>query len=340
MKRQLILITIIFLTQNVFAQNISPYYPAPFFSSTLNKYECQFTYFDLNFVSLNIQDFMSRKFAMSQDGSQSKYNLKEGKGTISNVYIDQISINREPRKIKITYTIFPIEKEFVIKSVKITGNADVVLKFYVYFWSTTLNFDDVSKKEAVSNRYFQDRISYSYNNGNSYIQINNTTVKDDKNFIDNFIIKKTKYNKEKIEAEKKEEILKQEKIKEKEIKLEKLKIKKEKEKQEEEKQQEEKELAYEEKLNTKNLQFSYKVIKTKKKVKIELIDTYQSDKYATETDIEQKLKEFLSDKNKGTYTIRVNYTTIYDKLTDTELKVKNYQKPKSALDIIREISPY
>jgi hypothetical protein len=268
---------------------------------------------------------MSYKFGMTLNDEKIKYELKDGKGNITYAFIDKIAINSKPKELFFKFKVFTIEKELVIEKLKITGNENSVLKFYVSFWTTTLNFDDVKKKEIVSNNIWQDRISYSFNRGKSFIEIENTTVKSNEAFITKYQKSKNEFlQKEKINAEKEEEY---------------KKIRIAEEKVREEKQNEkikQRKIEQEKNRNTKITRFEYNVIKKKSKLKYKKKDTYFKDEISKQINLQEKFSEFLADKEKGTYLIVVKYIEIYNKLEKTEFKVKKYIKQKGIFDIAKE----
>ena len=156
MKKLTLLITL-FIFSNLFAQG--------------NNYETQITYKDLNHVSTKIEAFLNDNYTMQIDDTN--FNLKDGTGEITQIYKEQIAINKNVKAIKVTYNVFTLKNEFIIKEASITGSNEIVIGFYISFWNTNLNFDDIKDKEIASNRYFQDRISLS----NSTIKITNTSIK-------------------------------------------------------------------------------------------------------------------------------------------------------------------
>jgi hypothetical protein len=166
--KTLTLLISLFLFSNVIAQNISPYQGKMVFS---NKYETQITYVDLNHVSIKIQSFLSDKLDMQLDDT--KYNLTDGVGEIISIYTEGIAINREPKSIRIIYNVFGIGHDFVIKEATISGDIDIVIRFFVRFWKTTLSFDNLKNGEIASYRFLQDKISFSDN----VIKITNTAIK-------------------------------------------------------------------------------------------------------------------------------------------------------------------
>lgn len=311
-------ILLLFITVNSFAQKISPYFPDPFLTSSSNKYQTQISYFDLNFVTLKLQDYMSYKFLMTLNDEKTKYELNEGKGDITFAFIDKMAINKKPRELFFKYSVFPLEKELVITELKITGDTDTVLRFYIDFWTTTLNFDDVSKTETVSNRLFQDRISYSYNNGNSYVTVKNTTIENPEEFI-------TEYEAKKVEFDKNEKI----RIAQKEI-----------EEKERAKRLEEEQKIKEKERNTQITKVKYQVIKKKRNLKFEKTNKYFPDKHSEEANLKSRFNEFLAEKEKGTYIIEVQYKLVYKELTDINFEIISYTKPKGILDVVGETIKY
>lgn len=304
MKNTLPILLLILIGGNIYGQSISPYFPSRYISATSNEYETQITYFDLNFVNLKLQDYLSYQFGMTLNSEKAKYELKNGKGFITSAFVDKISMNRNPRELFFKFNVFPMGKEFVIKDLKITGTTDAVLRFYVSYWTTTLNFDDISKTEIVSNRLLQDRISYNFNNGNPYIKIENTTIESPEKFIDEY-------------QRKKNANAKKEKEKDEKAKKEKIKAKREKER------------------NTKVIKFTYQVVKKRRGLEF-IQNSYFPDNNAEKANIEKKFNELLSNKERGEYLIEVNYTEVYDKLKNTELEIKSY-KPKGFFGALKEV---
>lgn len=302
----------LFLSHNtLIAQKVSPYFPTPFVSTTNNRNETQITYFDLNFVNLKIQSFLSGKLYMTPE--EPSYNLNNGEGTITQSYIEKIAINREPRKLIFTFKVFHLGDDFVIEQLKISGDNEKVLSFYVSYWSTSLNFDDIKKNEIVSNKFLQDHISYSYNNNKPVILIKNNTINSRREFVSEYSPKREKYDlKQKEIAEKKQEKLGQKKIAD-------------------EKWQKQQNL----KRNTKYQKYYYKVIKKRNKINFELTDRkHKIDTLSSNMDLNNELIGFMNDKKNGTYKIRVTYKLVYGKFEKFDLYMVSYEKPKSLLQMI------
>lgn len=177
--RNLLLVLIYWLISTVInAQKISPYYPNKI-DNGYNVTETQMTYIDLNFVNSKVQKFIYSELAMQPEGEPIYNN-----NTITEKYTEMFASNREPKELYVSYKVFTIDSDFVVESVKITG--DKVVEFYVRYWSTNLNFEDTKGSEVVSNRYVQDRITYNFNNGNRFIFVENTSIKDKDAFIEEF----------------------------------------------------------------------------------------------------------------------------------------------------------
>lgn len=307
MKVKLLSLIVILFIQNSFSQKISPFPDEPALKSPYNEYQTQITYFDFNFVSMNFQNYMIKKTNMTLDDT--KYNLKSGVGTITDIYINN-GINTKIKKLYFTYTVFTIENDFVIKKLRISGDTDVVLKFYIFYWSTNLNYDDVKGRETVSNRFLQDRISYNFNEGKSFIEINNTSIKNTEEFIKRLtkvlkekkeaekikdsldLISEIKKEKEKVEMDKELEIQRQITLVKKAENDKKINIAYQKRQAQLKKEQED----FDKSLNTKKEIFTYQVVKKKKKLTLELMFANKVDSFVSKIDLEKKISEILLDK--------------------------------------------
>lgn len=176
------------------AQKISPYYPGkPAIVNDYNEYQTQITFVDLNHVVLKIQDFLSSKMKLSPHGKE-RYNLKEGIGTISYEYLTS---SGKPKKINLTFTVFPIDHDFIIESCAITGDNDLVLQFYVKYWDTNINIDEITAKRTAHSRFLQDEISYYP----GHLIIKNSTIRSRDEFKTEYLAKRAKEINEKKEEE-------------------------------------------------------------------------------------------------------------------------------------------
>lgn len=278
------------------SQSISPYYPSQI-SKGNSLYETQFTFIDLNFVNVKVENFVNIKMNLTLNSPT--YNLKEGKGSITYTFIDKIAINKEPRQLNLKYNVFPFENEFVIESVEISGNNDLVTSFYIKFWNTKLDFDNNQKNVIVENNYLQDHNTYLNSDGKSVIKIKNSTIFDREKFISDFKLKRESENLRIIHDEK----LKNEKI-EKEILIK--------------KEQKEKEALIE-----------LERVKTHKE-EIILLDIKKGKEFKPDVDLSEKLnldiEVFLKDKEIGNYQLKIVSISEFNKVIENKITIEKFQK--------------
>ncbi len=306
MKKLFLAVVLSFVSAHaLFSQQISPYYPNRIRLGSLNENETQVTYVDFNFVSLRMQDFLDKKLEMSF--VDTKYNIVGGKGTITNTYKESIAIGRNPRSLNFTYTVFPIGSHYVIKQLKTTGASNLVTLFFVSYWTTTLNINTISKTEIAYNYLAQDKASYYYNKGKTFVKVVNNTIKDDEKFIKEFQTKKVEHEKKQALIAKQEEIRKLERL-ERKKKFDSIK-------------------------NTEKERCKYVVLKKKDKLEYEFRRQYgsQYDRNAKQLNFDTELSNFMADKAKGKYTIEIKYTLVYEKVEKFEFSVISFQKPRGLL---------
>lgn len=184
MKKIILLIAIITFA-GVHAQKVSPYYPKVNISESPSQFRSQFTYFDSNFITNRISELMELKYMMTQEKYEDKnFDFEKG-GLIDITYVDKFSTSGN-KTLKFSYNTFVGIDDFIVKSVKITGSPERVLKFYTTYWNTTLNIKEYGKNAIVENNYGQDNINLHLNNGKPYITIKNSTFKTDEAFISYF----------------------------------------------------------------------------------------------------------------------------------------------------------
>lgn len=124
---------------------------------SMDEYETQFSGMRLNFVNPRVEGFLQSRMKLTH------YGELEMKGDsikyLSQSFQKQISTSKIDPIITFTYEVKPEGEEFMIRSCKVTGNADLVTSFYISFWKTKLNFDDAKGKEIVINYFWEDRIA-------------------------------------------------------------------------------------------------------------------------------------------------------------------------------------
>ncbi|AMO19425.1 hypothetical protein [Flavobacterium columnare] len=182
--KKLILILILQVASVCNAQKIYPSYPGVPIDDY--PYLTQITYYDLNYVSNRITKFLYANNNMNDLPDKNIYNLKDGVGTITMPYIEMSSRGKQS-KLTVTYNLFKVDGEFVIKSLKITGDYDKMVLFYVTFWNTEIN---VEKNYSITNNFVQDLITFNNNVQNPIITVTNTTISDTNKFTTDFLNKK------------------------------------------------------------------------------------------------------------------------------------------------------
>lgn len=190
MKSRIILILSMLFSFVVNAQEVSPYYPAKGNFKSPYYFTSQLSYFDLNYISNNISEFLTYRLNMVVDKDDSSKLLKDG-GTYNISYVDRISTSGN-EKINFVYTVGLVDNVYTIKTVKITGTKESLITFFVEFWQTTINFQEPSGKSDVSLLTGQDVVKYYVNKGKPYITITNNTFKDLEEFKKHFIDLKAK----------------------------------------------------------------------------------------------------------------------------------------------------
>ena len=182
--KKLILLLILQVASVCNAQKIYPSYPGVPIDDY--PYLTQITYYDLNYISNRITKFLYANNNMNELPDKNIYNLKDGVGTITMPYIEMSSRGKQS-KLTVTYNIFTIDGEFVIKSLKITGDYDKMVLFYVTFWNTKIN---VEKNHSITNNFVQDLITFNNNVQNPIITVSNTTILDTDKFTIDYLNKK------------------------------------------------------------------------------------------------------------------------------------------------------
>lgn len=167
----------------------------------------QFTFFDMNFVNIRLQNFLENELSLIMVGEPTE-DIKKDKYCIIERYEKGIQINHsKPYYIKVIYNLYPEGKNLIIKSCEISGYWNYIVDLYIKYWNTTLNFEAAKKGEIVVNYLMQDRISLSLNaqNETGKISIVNTTIKNIAEY--NEIIKKAEIKHQKYIADKHQEII-------------------------------------------------------------------------------------------------------------------------------------
>lgn len=272
------------------AQTISPYYPSePMFDGE----ETQFTFFEYNYVSVRIQNFLSNNMDMTFVSDD--YIVNDPYTKLRLIFKKYVS--QDNQRLKFDFILFNTDDKLIIKSVKITGDYELLALFFVKYWNTTLQFSDTVGENPIAYSYYlQDKAEFIREKNSYAIVVNNSTIRDVNNFITDFNAKKISYQKElddhqekkRLENEKKDSIAKENFIKK----------------------------------NTRYAEFEYSVIKRKNKLEIKRLGAFP-DSYVSQIDIQEELAQFLINYKNGGYLINVGYTIFKDKVSDVRLKIVN-----------------
>lgn len=179
----------LFIASYSFAQEVSPYYPVKNRVSDPYDFTSQLTYFDLNYISNNISEFLTYRMAMGVSKTDDSKLMHTG-GTYSVEYTDKIA-QSVSQKLLFTYNVGQVDKVYTIQSVKITGSKERLIMFYIEFWQTASNFVAPKGNADVSLLTGQDVVKFYFNKGKPYIMVTNGTYKNIADFQEHFTKLKT-----------------------------------------------------------------------------------------------------------------------------------------------------
>ena len=173
--KKILLLTLLTFSLFIQAQEVSPYYPAKNNVTDPFNFTSQLTYFDLNYISNNISEFLTYRMNMVVEKEDDSKLLFDGGKNVYQ-YTDRIAASGSHNLI-ITYNVGKTNDIYVIKSVTISGDKERVYDFFVEFWKTTINFKEPSGKSDVSLLTGQDVVKLFFNKGKPYITVTNGTYK-------------------------------------------------------------------------------------------------------------------------------------------------------------------
>ncbi len=115
--------------------------------NTFDKYQTKICDMRLNYVQNRVHDFLrnSIKVFGENDGEYYRGNPR----TMTYKY----------DKLKIKYVVDTTGGEFIIRSCDISGDIYAAINFYVFFWNTKLQFENLKEGELVSNYLWNERIA-------------------------------------------------------------------------------------------------------------------------------------------------------------------------------------
>lgn len=162
------------------SQEVSPFYPAKYVGERRFGFTSQMTYFDLNFININVSEFLTYKMLMDIEKTDSSKLLHDG-GKLIISYSDRFAQSGS-LKLAIAYDVVKVQDVYTIQAAKITGDKKRIISFFINFWETTINFEEPSGNSDVSLNMGQDVVKYYFNKGKPYITITNGTYKNAEEF--------------------------------------------------------------------------------------------------------------------------------------------------------------
>lgn len=157
------------------AQEVSPFYPAKNVVNDPYDFTSQITYFDMNYISNNISEFLTYRMNMAVVKSDDSKLLHNG-GAYTITYTDKVSQSGN-QNLVFTYNVGIVDNVYTVKDLKITGSNKRVISFFVNFWQTSKNFTAPSGNSDVSLLTGQDVAKFYFNKGKPYITVTNNTFK-------------------------------------------------------------------------------------------------------------------------------------------------------------------
>lgn len=157
------------------SQEVSPYYPAKNMVNDPYDFTSQITYFDMNYITNNISEFLSYRMNMAVTKTDNTKLLHDG-GNYTVTYTDKLGQSGNAN-LAFNYSIGIVDNVYTIKSLKITGSKERLISFFVGFWQTTKNFTSPSGNSDVSLLTGQDEAKFFFNKGKPYITVVNKTFK-------------------------------------------------------------------------------------------------------------------------------------------------------------------
>ena len=111
-------------------------------------YQTKFCGFRLSTVEMKFGMFISEFLSMAEANSEPF--IKNGKGIIATTYVDKISSQQYPAKIKVQYNVEGHGTEFIINSVKITGNKKRLIDLFISYWNVPSISQDMKPGEVAT----------------------------------------------------------------------------------------------------------------------------------------------------------------------------------------------
>lgn len=116
----------------------------------------QFTDMDYNFVSERVQTFMYKQLGYSLI----KSDLKGNNMVVE--FTESVGLN-QAKKMEFNFAVIPNENFFTIKNCEITGDYDMLLNFYIQYWSTKTKINTQQQGVLAQTKVLND-VAYLMNN--------------------------------------------------------------------------------------------------------------------------------------------------------------------------------
>jgi hypothetical protein len=173
--KKIILLVYLLMASYLQAQEVSPYYPAKNVVNDPYDFTSQITYFDMNYITTNISEFLSFRMNMTVVKSDNTKLLHNG-GSYKITYTDKLAQSGNQSLI-FSYNIGMVDNVYTIKDLKITGSNKRLISFFINFWQTSKNFTEPSGNSDVSLLTGQDIAKFYFNKGKPFISVTNNTFK-------------------------------------------------------------------------------------------------------------------------------------------------------------------
>lgn len=154
-----------------FAQKVTSYRNG--FASE-NNYQVPLTYSDYSEAIYNVQMFLQKELSMSFDDDWNDKDVK-GNDTIIAMKFNENGFNKNFGSLILRQYCFYVDGTPVFDKVEITGDIDIVLKFWAYFWTTNPKFNYSGKTGLIAENYFiSDKIQFFRTKKGAKILVTNT----------------------------------------------------------------------------------------------------------------------------------------------------------------------
>jgi hypothetical protein len=144
------------------------------------KYQLPITFHNYLDVQENVQKFLRNELFMTEDEEKSGYDVV-GKDTIWIFHYTENGFNKNHfESLKVKYNIIKAAESSVFTNTEITGDTDVVVKFWAYFWTTSPKFSYNNKVGLLAeNSFMCDKIQLHRISNGAKITITNTCYNKD-----------------------------------------------------------------------------------------------------------------------------------------------------------------